>query len=219
MTPSGKHNRKARGPQTRTLIIVGGHEDKKNHPVILREIAKRVGDGKLVVTAIASSKPEKAFERYDKTFRELGVRHIARLKIETRSDALEPRNARILDGAAALFFTGGDQLKITSRIGDTPILHQLRSFYARGGVVAGTSAGAIAMCRTMMINGNNDASHRIGDLLRMAPGLGLIENALIDPHFSEWGECWARWPRILRRWASTLMKTRLSSSRTKRFSR
>jgi cyanophycinase len=87
---------------------------------------------------------------------------------------------------SAVFFSGGDQLRITSQIGDTPIDERVHEIYETGGVIAGTSAGASVMSDTMMVKGPNAASFRIGHI-RMAPGLGLLPNVIIDQHFAERG--------------------------------
>jgi cyanophycinase len=85
-----------------------------------------------------------------------------------------------------VFFTGGDQLRIVSQIGDTRLDALVRDLHQRGGVVAGTSAGASAQSDTMLVAGSGRESHRIGDL-HMVPGLGLIPNVIIDQHFAERG--------------------------------
>ncbi len=86
-----------------------------------------------------------------------------------------------------MFFTGGDQLKITSQLGDSPIYQRIHDIYMTGGVIAGTSAGASVMAETMMVAGAGDESHRIGSQLQMAPGFGLFPGAIIDQHFAERG--------------------------------
>ncbi|HZG67828.1 MAG TPA: cyanophycinase, partial [Herpetosiphonaceae bacterium] len=93
---------------------------------------------------------------------------------------------RLLDGAAGVFFSGGDQLRISSQIGDTPIELRVREIHESGGVIAGTSAGASMMSETMLVKGTSGESHKIGDL-HMAPGLGLVRNVIIDQHFAERG--------------------------------
>jgi cyanophycinase len=170
----------------RTLIIIGGHEDKHHEKVILKEVARRVGNGKLIISTVASKAPEGYFEEYQRIFRGFGVRHIYKLEITSRMEATEEKNLRILDDATALFFTGGDQLKITSQIGDTPIFQRTHEIYRDGGIIVGTSAGASVMCSTMMVSGDGDESHKIAGL-RMAPGLGLIDGVIIDQHFAERG--------------------------------
>jgi cyanophycinase len=187
--PKRKQSRRANGAYAskRTLIIIGGGEDKTGDKIILREIARRVGSGKLVVTTVASSEPNGLFENYARIFHELGVKHVEKLEIWSRSDAQLPENIDRLKRAAGFFFTGGDQLKITSQIGDTPIYESLRKMYFRGKVVAGTSAGASVVTDTMLVSGEGRDSHRIGDSLRMAPGLGLVRGMIIDQHFAERG--------------------------------
>ena len=172
----------------RTLIIIGGHEDRTNNKIILSEVAKRVGSGKLVVTTVAmSNNVEELFDQYEKAFRSLGVKHLFQLEINERKEATTPSKVKILDDAAGVFFTGGDQLKITSQIGDTPIFQRIREIYDDGGVIAGTSAGAAVMCETMLVEGGDEKSHVIGGSARMAPGLGLIDGVIIDQHFMERG--------------------------------
>jgi cyanophycinase len=172
----------------RTLIIIGGHEDRSNNKVILGEVARRVGSGKLVVTTVAMANgTEQLFEQYEKAFRSLGVKHLYNLEIRERREATLPGKVKILDDATGVFFTGGDQIKITSQIGDTPIFKRIREIYDDGGVIAGTSAGAAVMSETMLVEGGGENSHVIGGSVRMAPGLGLIEGVIIDQHFMERG--------------------------------
>jgi cyanophycinase len=170
-----------------TLIIIGGREDKEGDKLILRLLADRVGSGKLVVASIASELPEEMWDTYERTFRGLGVRHLHHLKVESREEAKSDAKLRILQDATAVFFTGGDQLKLTSLLGDSPIYERVKTLYEEGGTIAGTSAGASVVCETMLVSGPGDASHRIGSSLRMAPGFGLISGVIIDQHFAQRG--------------------------------
>ena len=170
-----------------TLIVIGGREDKIGDALILREVARHVGSGKLVVTAVASSEPDGLFEEYDRVFRKLGTQNVANLEVRSREDARNPKVVSVLDDANAVFFTGGDQLKITSQIGGTPVYDRIRDIYRSGGVVAGTSAGASVVCGTMLVSGVGRTSPRLGDSVHMAPGLGFIRNVIIDQHFAERG--------------------------------
>src|ERR1043166_4503553 len=163
----------------RTLIIIGGKEDRTADKVILGEVARRVGGGKLVVSTVAiPSKPDGLFEEYEKAFRALGVKHLFKLEINEREEAKRDSKVRILDDAAGVFFTGGDQMKISSQIGDTPIYKRVKEIYEAGGVIAGTSAGASVMSETMLVEGGDEESHVIGGSVRMAPGLGLISGVI-----------------------------------------
>jgi cyanophycinase len=173
--------------RTGTLIIIGGHEDKDDDPLILKEVVRRIGSGKLVVATVASQLPERMWEEYERVFRRLGVKHLYRLDVLSHEDACSERKRRILDDADGVFFTGGDQLKITSLIGASPVCERLRDIYHGGGLVCGTSAGASVMSDTMLVGGGSDESARIGASVRMAPGLGLMKEILIDQHFAERG--------------------------------
>jgi cyanophycinase len=170
------------------LIIIGGHEDRdpKSERAILREVARRVRGGKLVLATVASRQPEGYFEEYQAAFADLGLDSLVELYVEDRSEAGDRDKLSVLDDAAGVFFSGGDQLRITSQIGDTGIEAKIRRLYERGGVVAGTSAGASVMSETMLIKGSSRETHRIGDL-HMAPGMGLIRDVIIDQHFAERG--------------------------------
>src|SRR6185369_12561858 len=114
----------------RTLIIIGGKEDRTADKVILGEVARRVGSGKLVVSTVAmKNNPSQLFEEYEHAFRALGVKHLFKLELNEREEATRDSKVRILDDAVGVFFTGGDQVKITSQIGDTPIFRRIQEIY------------------------------------------------------------------------------------------
>lgn len=178
----------AEGRRRGCLIIIGGHEDRdpQGERKILREVTRHVRGGKLVLATVASHRPEGYFDEYQKAFADLDVGELVELYIEDRGEAGDREKLQVLDDAAGIFFSGGDQLRITSQIGDTGIEAKVRALYERGGVVAGTSAGASVMSDTMLIKGTSRETHRIGDL-HMSPGLGLIRDVIIDQHFAERG--------------------------------
>lgn len=171
-----------------TLIVVGGHEDREDQPQILEEIVRRAGKGRFVVTTVASASNADALaEEYRAAFAGLGVRDVVHLDVGERVDATDARRVACLDRATAVFFTGGDQLRITSLLGDTPVFQRIQEIYRKGGLVAGTSAGASAMSTTMLVSGPSDTTPRLGDVVAMAPGLGLLDNVILDQHFAERG--------------------------------
>ncbi|MFC4454414.1 cyanophycinase [Deinococcus sonorensis] len=172
--------------QNGSLIVIGGHEEKEGKREILKEVARRTGSGRLVVMTVASHEPEGYYDTYAPVFAELGVRETREVYVNERSETASEELLSCFDGATGVFFTGGDQLRITSQIGDSPVEQRINEIYASGGVIAGTSAGASAMCETMLVTGSGRESSRIGDL-RMAPGLGLIRGVIIDQHFAERG--------------------------------
>jgi cyanophycinase len=171
------------------LIIIGGGEDRDpgGERRILREVARHVRGGKLVLATVASREPQGYFADYQRAFADIDdVGELVELYVEDRNEAMDRQKLSVLDDAAGIFFSGGDQLRITSQIGDTGIEAKVRALYERGGVVAGTSAGASVMSETMLVKGTSKETHRIGDL-HMAPGMGLIRDVIIDQHFAERG--------------------------------
>lgn len=168
------------------LIIIGGHEDKTGERVILREVARRLGGGRLVIATVASHEPDGYFDSYRQGFKGLGVGQMVELYVEDRGESHDEALLNVFDGAAGVFFSGGDQLRLASQVGDTPIERRIRELHARGGLIAGTSAGASVMSETMLVKGPSQESYRIGEV-HMAPGLGLLPNVIIDQHFAERG--------------------------------
>src|SRR5436305_2345727 len=182
---SQTNHRPARG----TLIIIGGHEErsKDSDRTILKEVARRAVDNEpLVILTVASTSHPELGDEYAKIFSDLGVRNPRVLPLRSREEATHPDVVKQLGDAAVVFFTGGDQLRITSQLGDTPVYKCLHELYRRGATIAGTSAGAAVMSETMLVGGRGDESPEIS-ALRMAPGLGLLEQAVVDSHFAERG--------------------------------
>jgi cyanophycinase len=91
-----------------TLIIIGGHEDRdpEGKRTILREVAKRVNGGKLVLATVASHQPEGYFDDYEKAFADLELGGLCELYVEDRAEASHPEKLDIIDDAAAIFFSG-----------------------------------------------------------------------------------------------------------------
>ena len=168
------------------LFVIGGHEDKEGDRDILNAMARALSGGPLVIATIASHAPDGYFEGYCKAFGALGVTDLVELYVKDRAEALEGSHNAMLENAAGIFFTGGDQLRIVSQIGDTPLEKMVHDLHKRGGLIAGTSAGASVQGENMLVTGPGQESYRIGDL-HMAPGLGLIPGVIIDQHFAERG--------------------------------
>jgi cyanophycinase len=172
-----------------TLIIIGGHEEKGKHgeTPILQAVAQRVGtQGMLLIITAASTVTAEPSREYREVFTALGVKTVEVLDIRTQEDAHLPANVEKVAKATAMFFTGGDQLRITSQLGGSPVYQCMHRRYGEGATIAGTSAGAAAMPTTMLISGTSDASP-VGADVGMAPGLGLLDNVVIDTHFAERG--------------------------------
>jgi cyanophycinase len=171
-----------------SLIIIGGAEDKRGETKILKEVADLVGgaNGRLMIMTTATESPQELGNLYRKVFGELGVGYIDVLNINTRDDANLVDNSKRINGSTGVFFTGGDQLRITSILGGTLVYDALQEAYSKGVPVIGTSAGASVMSDTMIVDGiSNDPARKC--TLKMAPGLGLLKEAIIDQHFDQRG--------------------------------
>lgn len=170
------------------LIIIGGAEDKKGDKEILKSVANFINKDKdiLLIATIATEYPEKSYNNYHKVFSGLGIKNIEKLDISNREDACNKDNIELIKKCNLLFFTGGDQLRITSILGGTPVYDALKYICSEGKVIAGTSAGASVMSHTMIVQGEDEESPR-KCTLKMSPGLGLIDSVIIDQHFAQRG--------------------------------
>lgn len=171
-----------------TLLIIGGAEDKEGDCEILREfvrLAEKRG-GPLVIMTAAARDPQQVSANYLEIFRRLGREEVISLDISSRSQAQLASCQETILVAGGVFFTGGDQLRITSLLGGTPVDHALHEAYRRGTIIAGTSAGASVMSATMIIGGDEDSSPYRGSI-SMGAGMGLAHQVAIDQHFAQRG--------------------------------
>lgn len=170
------------------LVVIGGAEDKEGRKKILNEVCDLINKDRdlLLVATIASEIQNEMEDVYDKVFREIGVKNIEFLNIEEREEAYLEKNVDLIKSSKLIFFTGGDQLKITSLIGGTPLNKALMKGMHSGKIIVGTSAGASVMSGTMILEGDDEESPKKHSI-NMCPGLGLIENVVIDQHFIQRG--------------------------------
>jgi len=170
------------------LIIIGGAEDKENEKEILKKVCEFINKNEdtILIATVATEYPKETLIKYKKVFKTLEVKNIEGLSIEERKDSLEEENIELIKRASLIFFTGGDQLRITSLIGGTPINDAIKEAIERGCMIVGTSAGASVMSDTMIVKGNDDESPR-KSVLKMAPGLGFVKGIMIDQHFAQRG--------------------------------
>jgi cyanophycinase len=176
------------GRQTKGyLVIIGGAEDKEGDCVILRRFMKLAGgrESRLAVLSTASTDPG-AGQQYRDIFAGLGAREVRVLAVGGREEANQPEFSRFFDDCDGIFFTGGDQLRITGILGGSLLGEALGNAYLQGGVIAGTSAGASVMSETMLVGGSDDATPK-KEIIRMAPGMGLLKGVVVDQHFAQRG--------------------------------
>lgn len=170
------------------LVIIGGAEDKKEKCEILKEVVKRSKEsGKpLIVLTAATDYPEEVGGVYKNVFKKLNYTDIKIIHVKEREDANREDFCKEILNSGCVFFTGGDQLKITSLIGGTNMLESLKEAYRNGTLIVGTSAGASCVCSTMVVSGMDDNSPR-KCTIKMAPGLDIMRGVLIDQHFAQRG--------------------------------
>jgi cyanophycinase len=166
-------------------VPIGGAENKENDRHILERFLRVSGgvDADIVVIPTASRLHETG-PRYEKLFKDLGARKVAVLDFDTRRDCREPGRLRRLGEASGIFFTGGNQLRLTTLLGGTPVAKLIRERNAHGVTVGGTSAGASILSEHMIAFGD-EGSAVISGSVRLAPGLGLTNRFIIDQHFRQ----------------------------------
>lgn len=186
--PAKSAEARIKGAPQGKLLLIGGREDKLNERRILRTLVERLGAGKLFVATLASEYGEECWADYRQVFGKLNVAQIEHLIIERRDEEEQQDHQREqLQDVAAVFFTGGDQLRITTRLGGSRLDRELDEFFFRGGIIAGTSAGASALGEMMLVGSRHEGRHKVGDAFQMVPGLGFMRDVIIDQHFSERG--------------------------------
>src|SRR5918998_5887611 len=123
---------------------------------------------------------------YETTFRRLGVRQASALDLRSRAEANDAEAVAAVDAATGVFFTGGNQLRITRLLGGTRLDTALHRRREEGLVVAGTSAGAAMMSSVMIIGSAPTMTLRAG-VVELGSGLGFLPGVLIDQHFEQRG--------------------------------
>lgn len=170
------------------LVIIGGAEDKDGPCEILQTFITLAGgtDARLVVLTVAAGDPEDVGSMYRELFYQLGAGRVTVLHLPDRQTANQKSAATQLGEATGIFFTGGDQLRITSILGGTKIDQVLHRRYDEGAVIAGTSAGAAAMSAIMIVEGASDDAPK-KCTTKLSPGMGFWEKVVIDQHFAQRG--------------------------------
>jgi cyanophycinase len=170
------------------LFVIGGGEDKEGDCTILAEFVRFAGGDKarLVVMTVATDEPEEVGDEYQKVFRRLGAKSVRVVDVSARSDASNKKLLSALKQATGIFFTGGDQLHVTSLIGGSEMDLLLHQLYERGVVIGGTSAGAAMMSNSMFVRGSGEENPRLENL-QLGPGVEFLLGGMIDTHFSQRG--------------------------------
>jgi cyanophycinase len=175
----------AEGGERGWIIPIGGAENKENSPQILRRFVGLAGGDKADIAIIPTASVARGTgPRYEHIFSEMGALRVTSLDFDTRRDAEEPGRLARLRQASGVFFTGGNQLRLSTLIGGTSVAKAVRQMNAEGVPVAGTSAGAAFISEHMIAFGD-EGSTPIAGSVRLAPGLGLTNRFIIDQHFRQ----------------------------------
>ncbi len=166
------------------VIPIGGAEDKVNDMDILRRFCQLCGGDKAEILVIpTASQLDDTGPRYVEIFEGMGASS-KYTPINEREDCFNEETLDCLEKATGIFITGGNQLRLSTILGGTPVAKLIRSLNAKGVHVAGTSAGA-AIVSEHMIAGGAKGPTPTEDGATMAPGLGLSNKVIIDQHFRQ----------------------------------
>jgi len=199
-----------------TLIPIGGNEDKGTESgesfhlefiqesILSRVVSESGGnEAQIVVIPTASSIPKEVSNSYLKAFDKLGCRKVHIMDIRDRKESENPKNLEWIGNAQCVMFSGGNQSKITAKIGNTRLHEVLIERYRKDSlVIAGTSAGAMCMSSEMIAGGSSTESF-IKGAVKMDAGMGFISNLIIDSHFIRRGrfgrlaEAVAKYPEMM----------------------
>ena len=186
------------------LIAVGGAEDKgtdlergqisRNNLNffelgILRRIVEEAGGPavRIEIITTASVIPNEVGENYLNAFGKISCTNVGLMPIRNRQDALKDEYLERVRNCDAVMFSGGNQLRLSATFGGTDFLDILLHRYQNENfVVAGTSAGAMAMSNTKIYEGNATQAHLKGEV-KITTGLGFIDDVIVDSHFEKRG--------------------------------
>ncbi len=171
--------------KTRGFIIpIGGAEAKGKKSEILSCFVELCGgpEARILVIPTASLLNETG-PLYQNLFESMGANSMC-VPIEKREECFNEEILRVLGSATGIFLTGGNQLRLSTILGGTPVARMMRKLNASGVHVAGTSAGAAILSEHMIAGGRSGLSPRESGV-ELAPRLGLTNRVIIDQHFNQ----------------------------------
>lgn len=170
------------------LVIIGGGEDRKGDCIILKKFIHlaKGPNARILALTVATDEVEKNAAELRRVFRKLGIDDVKVMDVSQRDRTSSESILKAVRQATGIFFSGGDQLHITSLLGGTLLQKAINAVYEKGIVIAGTSAGAAMMGNSMILDGDSEKNPRSGGV-EMGPGMDFIVGAMIDTHFSQRG--------------------------------
>ncbi len=172
------------------IFPIGGNLELVPYNPIIKKISELLDDETLVIIPSASSNPVSSAKKYSFIFNTLGINTKA-IYGKKRGCFNEKKTLKVLESAAGVFFTGGNQMRLTSLLGGTETAIYISERFADDDnfLIVGTSAGAAALPDTMIAYGEAENALLKG-AVQLAPGLGFLENIIIDTHFIERNRIW-----------------------------
>ncbi len=167
------------------LFLIGGGEDRKGDRALLRWVVQAARGRSVAVITTASDYPVELGKDYDRAFRALGAADPRILDIRRREEAEGGAAVEAVEKAGAVFFTGGDQVRLVEIFQDTALLKEIRRRHREGAVVAGSSAGAAAAGAVTIFDG--ERSGLVKGAVSNRAALGFLPGAIVDTHFMERG--------------------------------
>jgi cyanophycinase len=167
------------------IIPIGGAEEKLHDSEILKRFVRLCGRDRARIAVIpTASEVRDTGASYEGVFEKLGARSVRVVSIESRREANDEEWLEALQDAHGIFLTGGNQLRLSTLLGGTPVAKLVRRLNAAGVHVAGTSAGAAFLCEHMIAHGEEGPTPR-PEIVTLAPGLGLTNRVIVDQHFRQ----------------------------------
>ncbi|MCX7973732.1 MAG: cyanophycinase [Candidatus Aminicenantes bacterium] len=169
------------------LVIIGGGDRPEAVMKKILELARP--EPKILIIPNASSEPVETGERLKKEFSDLGSQNIF-VFIGDKEKANDEEYLSQLSDFNVVFFSGGDQNRLTKDLLSTKLLDMIKITYSKGGVISGTSAGAAVMSQIMITGDetkNKDTTNPFcliesGNVVT-AEGFGFLDDVIIDQHF------------------------------------
>lgn len=176
------------------LIPIGGAEDRGEElnpklPFEKKGVLKHVideakgADSKVVVVTTASSIPKEVFSQYREGFSRLGCKSIQHFHSTDKADCENETVLKACSEADVIMMSGGNQSKLPKFMANTSLINLIvERFENEPVVIAGTSAGAMAMSQNMIAGGSASEAFVKG-AVKLKVGFGLIPDLIIDTHF------------------------------------
>lgn len=193
MTPKGK------------LLIIGGAEDKgpirirpqiksKNKDFVDYEILTNLIPpstsklNRIEIITTASQQPFKTGNMYIRSFKKAGYHNVSHMSIENKEELKNPSLITRIENADTVFFSGGDQFRLSTIIAGSELMQVIMKRYMKDEnfLLAGTSAGAMAMGRLMIYHAENNEAMLKGHV-KITYGLEVLDSCIVDTHFVKRG--------------------------------